>query len=807
MGLSEIGNVLGGFDTRVEQAPFERLKLAEKQRAEQARRDANKYGGLDKVIDKRIGVEDPTIYDGPPIDQRVIKEKTPLNQQTFQNIIEPQTDLEVEPFVQEKPKIKEPHLTHPNWDPTLESDMAKIGVSDAPGITQVNPEDTAFWQDVQKLFANSDFQALLIKIKDRASKGYNGRLAGNIAGQIKGYITDDPKQAEERKGNREAAKWYQTKEALNYFRQQPNQMLFAALDPVGWYETFKGETETRKERTLTEKEIKIIDNSTGLANKRIKSLTLNLDKKLFSKTVLEVQELARLVGVDPDLATAILAIESDFGRNIKTSSKGAKAAMQVMPETFQFMKGWFTNPANIQRYGIPEDVAKIASTLDPKQSSHQTFAGLLYLKYGEYVGVPKNLLGAGYQGGMVSVQRLGSPTQANDGYLTNYDYNRVVISVYNAIQDLKGQQGAGLNVAGQTAGGTSQTAGGTSQTAGGTGQTVTQTISPVGGPTKITSNNAGANITAQGSLKQITSNAQKEIEKEVKKGPKVDNTNRTVTSDVYLRDQTKAGRDIITMTSARERAVSVISQLNEEIARYQKLAQLARISGNLQTFFDYEKKAKDLQVQAIEIREGVIEINQKIIYLQGMQGLNDLKSGSTSRLSAVWSDYAGLDIRIIPRTDGLFDIEKAGQMYKEGASLKEVSDEAQLVFDANYRNRMAVLAAELSKENFKFNNELEKELLKIKGNITVESVKKEIELLIEKWKAGNVGFKPSGRGDGTGFVMKDNELYFFDPQKEFIKPGSKEKYYLPWLTKVDRTKINLPGGATPNPYRALFGNK
>ena len=75
MGLSEIGNVLGGFDTRVEQAPFERLKLAEKQRAEQARRDAINYGGLDKVIDKRIGVEDPIIYDGPPIDQRVIKER------------------------------------------------------------------------------------------------------------------------------------------------------------------------------------------------------------------------------------------------------------------------------------------------------------------------------------------------------------------------------------------------------------------------------------------------------------------------------------------------------------------------------------------------------------------------------------------------------------------------------------------------------------------------------------------------------------------------------------------------------------
>ena len=49
------------------------------------------------------------------------------------------------------------------------------------------------------------------------------------------------------------------------------------------------------------------------------------------------------------------------------------------------------------------------------------------------MGVPMNLLAAGYQGGMGSVRDRGTPTTANDGTLTNTDYNRAVIGIYNKI--------------------------------------------------------------------------------------------------------------------------------------------------------------------------------------------------------------------------------------------------------------------------------------------------------------------------------------------------------------------------------------
>ena len=83
---------------------------------------------------------------------------------------------------------------------------------------------------------------------------------------------------------------------------------------------------------------------------------------------------------------------------------------------------------------------------------------------------------------------------------------------------------------------------------------------------------------------------------------------------------------------------------------------------------------------------------------------------------------------------------------------------------------------------------------------------KEIEFLIERWKAGNVGFKPTG-DQRTGLVFKDNKIFLFDPQKEFIKPGTNEKYFVPWLTEINKTSLNIPDGAVPNPVRALFGSK
>ena len=63
--------------------------------------------------------------------------------------------------------------------------MANIGISGTTDITQIDPESSAFVQDIQKLLANNDFNRLFNRLGDRAALGYGDRLAGSPAGRIK----------------------------------------------------------------------------------------------------------------------------------------------------------------------------------------------------------------------------------------------------------------------------------------------------------------------------------------------------------------------------------------------------------------------------------------------------------------------------------------------------------------------------------------------------------------------------------------------------------------------------------------------
>jgi hypothetical protein len=120
-----------------------------------------------------------------------------------------------------------------------ELDFGNIGQSDTVDITQVDGESSAFAQDMQKLFANNEFNQLFRRLGERAARGYGDTLAGSPAGRIYGYFTDNPAEAKERSKSIEASKWFRTDEAKNYFLQNPNQLTAAAVDPTGWYNKFK----------------------------------------------------------------------------------------------------------------------------------------------------------------------------------------------------------------------------------------------------------------------------------------------------------------------------------------------------------------------------------------------------------------------------------------------------------------------------------------------------------------------------------------------------------------------------------------
>lgn len=73
---------------------------------------------------------------------------------------------------------------------------------------------------------------------------------------------------------------------------------------------------------------------------------------------------------------------------------------------------------------------------------------------------------------------------------------------------------------------------------------------------------------------------------------------------------------------------------------------------------------------------------------QGMQGIQELTvARDPRRLSAVWSANANMNVQIVPRQDGLFDIVVNGRTRHEGWSLDEVTSQAQMAFSAQARQR------------------------------------------------------------------------------------------------------------------------
>ena len=700
-------------------------------------------------------------------------------------------------------------LTIPNFEPEADSDFDKIGKSGVTDITQVDPESSAFAQDIQKLFADGDFQALFNRLGDRAATGYGDTLAGSPAGRIYGYFTDNPAEALARSKSVAASKWYRTEEARKYFLQNPNQLTAAAVDPTGWYNTFKEEQPKRQE---IRKEQKIVTNSAALADKRIASLTddKTLTGALKSNKVQTVRSAAAAIGFDPNFATAIMGIESSFGasKNL-TSTKGAKGIMQVMPGTFDQMRVWYTNPANIAKYNIPDSVVNLAKTMK-KGSMTDPTAGLLYLKYGEYIGVPKNLLAAGYQGGMESVLKLGRPTNANDGALTNTDYNRTVISVYNKLIGTEGAGAVSTRVGmGDLSTTDAQIVADASKALDG------YEIRQEDGPVVYKDGMAVGRFTgpdgqalAEQFIAEQTGTAQTQTQT-------VTNADGTEKESIATAEVTDAEQEIVTfletppnigiemqnLLDSRKLQLEIFQRstqrINEQIAannakaaEYDRFADIALANGQIATFERYSGLADGLIKQSIDLRNGVLEsqdavrlqldeLDNKMLLVQGAQALQDLSFGSTARAGAVLSAFSGLDIQVVKRTDNLYDITIDGQPQGNPLTYEQVVDKLQSTYSAAFRESKQKRAAKRADLVFEKDLDTAAEIAKIEAQmqstLTTDARKAYLELIKEEAKAAKG--QMLSLGEGKALIRTPQGQYIFiDPAGRVADPKSESGF-------------------------------
>ena len=180
--------------------------------------------------------------------------------------------------------------------------------------------------------------------------------------------------------------------------------------------------------------------------------------------------------------------------------------------------------------------------------------------------------------------------------------------------------------------------------------------------------------------------------------------------------------------------------------------------------------------QFMEARAKLMELDNGMTYLQGMQGLQEFTlANDPRRLAAVWSQYAGVPIGIQPRTDGKFDIIVNGRKTKEGQSAKEVTDAARSGFDQTYRQQKGAATAKANEEQFKAQLEMQKENAKQQAemikNIYVEQAKGNIQLAVEQLKMMRYDVKPSGANDGTVIITPpgSNAPFVFNPSGRTIE--------------------------------------
>ena len=154
-------------------------------------------------------------------------------------------------------------------------------------------------------------------------------------------------------------------------------------------------------------------------------------------------------------------------------------------------------------------------------------------------------------------------------------------------------------------------------------------------------------------------------------------------------------------------------------------------------------------------RAKVMELDNNMMYLQGMQGIQEFGlANDPRRLSAVWSEYSGMRVNVQPRSDGKFDILVGDRRAREGLTQDQVVNMARLSFDSGYRQSQAQAGAEANMEVFKAQLEIQKDQAKQTAQmireIAVAQTQGNINQALE-WAKANFKWDitPTGAGDGT----------------------------------------------------------
>jgi len=193
-------------------------------------------------------------------------------------------------------------------------------------------------------------------------------------------------------------------------------------------------------------------------------------------------------------------------------------------------------------------------------------------------------------------------------------------------------------------------------------------------------------------------------------------------TDAYVKNPTKLGKDVRLAIENRNILAKKAERLRKKINYETKLLDILLENGRMDIFYAKETEIENLINGVYEAEAKVKDADVQLLQASVLQASMDIGVGRTERMSALWSDASGTNVRVIPNLDitGTFSLEIDGVIDPRAQNLSE-SQMTQLfrnVADPSYRNKQLSIRAELHMKTQQTKIEMDAEIKKL----TVDNV-------------------------------------------------------------------------------------
>jgi len=224
-----------------------------------------------------------------------------------------------------------------------------------------------------------------------------------------------------------------------------------------------------------------------------------------------------------------------------------------------------------------------------------------------------------------------------------------------------------------------------------------------GTDTDVAQTNTGNTTSASGSPSSLvdttlgenkeTAKKETDAEKELGKKKFVDPT------DAYVKNPTKLGKDVRLAIENRNILAKKADRIRKKINYETKLLDILLENGRMDIFYAKEAEIENLINSVYDAEAKVKEADVQLLQASVLQAAMDIGVGRTERMSALWSDATGTNVRVIPNLDitGTFSLEIDGVIdpRAQNLSANQMIQLFRNVADPAYRNKQLSIRAEL----------------------------------------------------------------------------------------------------------------